>query len=284
VNQALQKLRAGFEREASTRGFALYRLLLVAVVFFYTTKASQFHPGYVEAPPLRQLMGLLMMVSAWLAWLGFQTRVATAVLAFSWGFLHLKWGMSERPGQLMEDAHMLQALVVLALSPCGRSLSLDRWLAVRRAEKHGQAIPPEMGPVWPAGLMIISLSCMYTWIFLGLATPTWFSGFAVEQIWLSQWASSDAFARHPELAHFICLAIAWIVLALTLVLAVGLLLPRFRVYMIALGVGLQLCIWPVVGMWPLTLTMLLVYAAIIPPEAVHRFFEVSFDLRGEDEL
>ena len=42
--------------------------------------------------------------------------------------------------------------VLLAMTPCGRSWSVDRWWAVRRAERGGRAPPPERGHLFAQGL------------------------------------------------------------------------------------------------------------------------------------
>ena len=55
-------VRSKLEARGSTRGFALLRILLIAVLFYETTKGTQIHPGYFDAPFLAQVLLTVMLL------------------------------------------------------------------------------------------------------------------------------------------------------------------------------------------------------------------------------
>ncbi len=264
-----------FDGRGSTRGFAVARLLIIATLFWYVTGLSAYHPTLVDVPVLRRAIAVLLMVATWFAWIGYRTRAATVVIALCWGALHLYWGTSNSALNNTRDAQLLQALIVLALSPCGRSLSVDRWLALRRAARRGRPPPPERGPLWTRWLMIASLSSLYAWTAVELATSEWLSGLTIERFWVGRWGSSDTLAMAPSLIHALSVAFAWQLLTLLVVVALCLWVPRWRWYAVTLGVLLHLLTWPFFGAWPLTVTLLACYPMILPVDWVHDFIDAQ---------
>ncbi len=268
-------INAVFDEQGSTRALAITRLLVIGVLFWYVTSGSAFHPAHVDVPVARRGVAALLMVASWFAWVGYQTRAATVVIAISWGLLHLYWGTSSGTFATTRDAQLLQALVVLAIAPCGRSLSVDRWLAVRRAQRLQRPPPSERGPLWSRWLMIASLSSFYAWTAVELATSEWLSGFTIERFWVGRWGSSDTLAMAPELIHALSVALAWQVLTLLVVVALCLWVPRWRWYALTLGVILHLLTWPFFGAWPLTVTLLACYPMLVPTDWAHEFIDAQ---------
>lgn len=270
------RLRAALDEQGSTRAFAVFRLLLLGTVFWYVMDVKGVHPAHVDAPTLRRVVAVVLLLSTWSAWVGFKTRLSTALVALCWGLLQLRWGVSSTALHVTRDAQLLQALVVLALSPSGRSLSLDAWLAARRARRHGRAPPPERGPQWTRWLMVTSLSILYVTAAAELADAAWLSGHTIDRFWLGRWGSSDTLARAPALLHALSVSLAWTIVALLVVVGVGLWVPRWRGVVLALGIGLHLLTWPLFGAWPMTASILACYAAITPPAWVHDWLDTVF--------
>jgi Vitamin K-dependent gamma-carboxylase len=70
-------------------------------------------------------------------------------------------------------AYLLIVLAALAITPCGREISLDSWLRARRG------LPPldESGPAWPLWLLRFEASAVYGASGLSkLLDPDWFGG------------------------------------------------------------------------------------------------------------
>ena len=270
MSKAWERFAASFEREAPTHVFALFRLLFVASLLMYTT--TLFHGRYVPEPRHRQLVSWLMMFASWTSFIGLATRLSTTIFAFAWGYLYLRWGVEARPEFAMQDAFVLQGLCILALSPAGRSLSVDRWWTVRRGGAQ-----PQIGPVWTQGLGVACLSIMYAFVAVDMMGADWLGGFELEHLLVARLGSSDALAAAPGIHHAVAVAVSWVMLLVVAGLSVGLWVPRWRWRVVGVGVALHLSVWIFVGGWPHTLTVLCMYATVLPPKAVADFVETVLD-------
>ena len=56
---------------------------------------------------------------------------------------------------------LLLATAILAMTPCGDSYSVDRWRAVRAAEREGRAAPEERGDLWATRLLMVLITIVY---------------------------------------------------------------------------------------------------------------------------
>lgn len=258
------------DERASTRGLAVGRLMLMGVVFFRTMD-----PLYMGnlGDPWARVASVLLTLSALSAFIGYRTRLSLVLVLSSFYYLHIYHGMFLGDAPLKRGIQLGQALFGLALSPCGRSLSVDRWLAVRRARASGRTPPLEEGPRWTVWLFATSLSVMYFWAAVDKVDPGWLTGQRVDRLFLVALGSSDTEALYPGLVKALAVSSAWFVLIAEFVLAVGLLVPRWRPYMVIPGIGLHLGIWMLIGVWPFTITCISNYAIIASPSAVHRFFD-----------
>ncbi|MCA9718939.1 MAG: HTTM domain-containing protein [Myxococcales bacterium] len=258
------------ELRGSTRGLAVTRIMLTGVVLYRAL--SPIHPADVVAPQAK-LLALVVLIAGVFAFVGYRTRLFTALVAAAYFVLHIKYGFIDGAYMLSRGVQLSQALIVLALTPSGRSLSVDRWLAVRRARRQGVSPPPEDGPLWGVWPLAIMLSCMYFWAGYDKLDAAWFAGERIDRLWISSYGSSDAFARYPGLLRLGSIVSAYAVTGLELLLAVGLLIPRLRPYAPIPGLLLHLSIWLLLGVWPFTITCIACYPAIASPGAVHRFFD-----------
>jgi hypothetical protein len=256
---------------ASTRGLAVARLMLMGVLFFRTME-----PLYMGnlGDPWARLATLLLVLSACSAFVGYRTRISLVVVLLSFYYLHVYHGMFLGEARLKRGIQLGQVLFGLALSPCGRSLSVDRWLAVRSARAEGREPPPEEGPRWTVWIFAISLSAMYFWAGVDKVDPGWLTGQRVDRLFLLAVGSSDTEALYPGLVKALAVSSAWFVVLAEFVLALGLLVPRWRPYMVIPGLALHLGIWMLIGVWPFTISCISNYAVIASPALIHRFFDL----------
>jgi len=170
------------------------------------------------------------------------------------------------------DKINIMLTLYLAVGPSGAALSVDRFLAARRA-KGPAAAPASVGANFALRLIQVHMCIIY--YFAGISKflgPVWWSGKAT---WLLfgnlEYQAIDMtwLAWHPWvvelLSHFTALwelsfcALIWVRLLRPLVLAGAVVLH--------VGIGATM------GLWTFSLIMLVGCASFLPPEGVRRFME-----------
>ena len=164
---------------------------------------------------------------------------------------------------------LVMATLFIALTPCGRSYSLDRWLALRRALKSG--LPPlsEIGNLWGLRLITVQLSMVYFWTAYEKLYWGFLSGARMELLAYNYYAGFD-YASLPWFSAF-CFVIANTTVILEFLLSFGLYIPKFRKYLMPAGIVLHVLFYILLPIRTFTLTMILLYLAFIPTASVHRF-------------
>lgn len=94
------------------------------------------------------------MLAALLAAAGVLTRVSSIALALGYVSLHCRNPLILHGGDLV----LRISLMYLALSPCGKAVSLDRLIALRRGRASD---PPEPVSLWPQRLMQVQIAVIY---------------------------------------------------------------------------------------------------------------------------
>ena len=203
-----------------------------------------------------------MTVLFWFT-IGLWTRVSSilsvvVVISFAHRVPEALFGLDKLIGML---------ILYLAIGPSGRALSVDSWLARRRA-KDRQPVPPSIAANFALRLIQIHMCIVY--FFAGaskLQGTAWWTGQAMWIVFGNlEYQSVDMTwtAWHPWaielLSHFtlffelsFCVLI-WVPLLRPLVLVAALLLH--------LGIGATM------GLWTFSLVMLIGCAAFLPPAAV----------------
>jgi uncharacterized membrane protein YphA (DoxX/SURF4 family) len=159
--------------------------------------------------------------------------------------------------------------VLLVFTPCGRSFSVDRWLALRRAAARGGEAPPEWGPLWGLRLLAMQISAIYVWAtYDKVTTPAFLTGERMQHVLLERYWRSDPapFAGFEAL----CLALAIGTVIMEGALAVGLWIPRVRGPLAAVGVVFHGILYIVLPVGPFSATMAALYLAFFDPDTVHR--------------
>ncbi len=196
--------------------------------------------------------------------IGLSTRVS-AILAF---VVVISFANRVSEALLGLDKISIMLTFYLAVGPSGSALSVDRWLAARRAKGPAPRPEPSVGANFAIRLIQIHMCIVY--YFAGaskLLGPAWWKGSATWMLFANlEYQSLDMtwLAWHPWavelLTHFTVLwelsfcALIWVRLLRPLVLACALILH--------LGIAAT------VGIWTFSLIMLVGCASFLPAEGV----------------
>jgi hypothetical protein len=255
------------EREASTRALGLMRL--GTALLLWARFGREMMPMR-DLSPDRVALSLAFFVATSGAALGLFTRASMLALALVMGVMVIGYGGY---GDVDDWAHhhtTLHMLAVwwLALSPCGRSFSLDRWWAQRRADAAGAPWPLERGPVWATGLIASLLVTVYWWSVVDKLDNHFLNGVQLQQI-----AMEYYFGAQPPVGPLwsaLWPTMAWAVVLLEIVLPLGLLWPRARSAAAVVGVLMHAGFYVLLPVQTFTLQMILLYLAFFDPDDVHR--------------
>lgn len=196
---------------------------------------------------------------------GLWTRL-TSILSFVVviSFVH-------RAPEAMFGLDQINAMLTLylAIGPSGRALSLDRWLASRRAGAHTHVSPaPSVGA--NLALRLINVHMCVIYLFAGISKlqgEAWWTGEAMWQAFANmeyQTADMTWLAWHPWLLNFLThLCVIWEVSFCFLIWK-----PRLRPLMLAGAVALHAGIGYCLGMWTFAIIMLVGCASFLPPGPV----------------
>ncbi|MEZ4236296.1 MAG: HTTM domain-containing protein [Myxococcota bacterium] len=263
-----RQLTALARAEGSTRPVALVRIGLALLL--WSRFADELQPFTALGPAWLALGAAFYGATTWML-LGYRARLATAATAVVVWIMVFAVG---RSGAMFSWTHhhttlLAYAVALLALTPCGGSLSLDRWLAVRAAERAGTAPPPERGPLWAVPLLGVLLSTVYFWGAIDKCTVGFLSGARLELIWMDVYAGSDFVPTGPVHLAFAAASIA--VTALEFVLAFGLWVGRWQRWLVPVGLATHAAFYLLLPqVYTFSCTMALLYLAFLDPGAVSR--------------
>jgi hypothetical protein len=251
----------------STRPVALIRIGLAVIL--WTTWGGAFLLYKRFPSPEGLLVAFLFFLSTTLMVVGYWSRLATLLAGLSCLYIYYGLGHGDEPGFIHHHtALMTFATCLLALTPCGGSLSIDRWLAVRRAARAGQPPPPEQGDLWAVKLLCLLVSMVYLGAAISKSHVGWLSGDRFEMLATHYYLGSD-FADHWLLERGLQLLTIYIV-ALEWCLTFGLWSRRARPWLIPQGILLHWGLYVLLPVATFSLTMVLLYLAFLSPSAVHR--------------
>lgn len=256
-------------RPGSTRSVALIRIGLALVL--WTTWGDDM-VLFRSLAPASMAVALAFFVSTTLMAVGFWARLSTLIAGLSCWLIYD--GGLIGAGTAFRHHHtalMTVAALLLALTPCGRSLSVDRWLALRRARRRGVPAPPELGDLWALRLLGVAASAVYLGAVVSKLTPGWLSGDRFEMLLLHYYLGSDS-ALPWWLARGLQLMTLYVV-ALEASLCLGLWWAPARRWLLPQGILMHWMFYVLLPVASFSLTMVLLYLAFVPPEAVHRACE-----------
>lgn len=252
--------------EGSSRSSALLRIGLA--MLFWSRWADELLL-YKDQSPLGLFLAANFFVATALFLVGFHSRMAAA-WAGSVGLLmyyYFGFELGREPWTHHHTYLLAVAALLVALTPCDRSYSLDRYLAVMKAERGRLPPPAERGNLWGLRLIVVQLSVLYFFAAFDKSSYAFLSGARLEQIFLWLYAGSD-YPRVPGLA-WLATIVSVAVVALEYGLALGLPFRRARRYLVLPGLAFHAIIYVTLPVYTFSATMALLYLAYFDADAVH---------------
>lgn len=256
-----------FTAQASTRGVGLLRFLWPLLLW---TRVAREWLLFKSLEPWRFAVALLFFAATTAMCVGLWSRWSTALTGLIGAFFF--YGMGQNMGVEPYTHHHTYLLfmlpLLLALTPCGHSFSVDRWLALKRAKAAGQPPPAELGPDWGRSLIVIQTAAIYA--FATWAKLEWghLSGERMEHYAMHLYLGSD----YPTWPGFHGLMVLLSVCAISIegVLAVGLFVKRWHRWVLPLGLLLHAVIYITLPVGTFSLSMAALYIVVLDPKVLHQ--------------
>ena len=256
-------------RHGSTRSAGILRIALTSLAM--AKWAQDITVDRILAPAWLVVFGVVMLLALFFTLFGYKTRWASAVLgvcALIVGFGLNSWAGWQQANFSHHEACLAVCLALLALTPSGGSYSVDRWLAVRRAQEAGEPVPPEAGPMWAWPLLGVALSCVYFYGAVIKCHWGWFNGDRLEQVVMYKFLGSEL--PRDLWFHAALWVSAWGTVVLEFGLALGLWFRRFRWPLVVAGTLFHLAIYGTMLVYTFSLNMIFMYLVYFDVDAVHR--------------
>jgi hypothetical protein len=251
--------------EGSTRSCALIRMLLVAVIWARWAEELMLYKQMGEKGPL---LCVSFFLSTTLMFFGVATRVTTlwTAVVLLCMYYYFGFALGREPWTHHHTYLLSFATLLCALTPCDRSYSVDRWLALRRAERAGEPPPPERGNLWALRLIAIQLSVIYFYAALSKTTLGFLSGARMEHYFLFYLFGEKL--PNSRLFHLVMQLTAWATVLLEYAL-VFMPLAKVRRYLAIPGLLFHGVLYVLLPVETYTATMAVLYLAYFDPDAVH---------------
>ncbi len=249
----------------STRAVGLLRIALALIIWVRYAKevAPYFSSEWWALPVAAVFFGFttLMLLGVW-------TRISVAVVALMLIVFYFVIGIGGiRPIWYGHHAYLLMAATcLLALTPCGRSYSWDRYAAIRR----GQA-PPEIGPLWAQNLMVLQMASLYFWTAYDKTGWHFLSGQRLEAIFM--WAHTGRPFEIVLEIPYLPMAAAVIVVVVEYFLAAAILIRRLHWIAVPMGLALHGAFYVILPVSTYSISMMVLYLMVLSPDVVHRFID-----------
>ncbi len=278
--EAQGRVRAVLDRlthlEGSTRTAALIRIGIMPIVWWRYGKHHMFFNSLQPADDfsLRAFMAIALMIFGFLLWIGLFTRVAAPVVAVMMTVWHFHYGHHEGIRDAFMAVNYWAPIVGLVFTDCGKSFSVDRWLAIRRAQREGKPLPEERGSVWGLQLIAFQVSMMYFFGAVDKSDWQWLAGERMERYWMYFYGTSD----YPEVwgFHLVMVLGAVGTVIFEYALAVGLWFDKTRKWLIAPGIAMHWGMYVCLPAFQISFQMILCYLAFLPPDRAHGMMETMF--------
>ncbi len=200
--------------------------------------------------------------------LGIATRV-TSVLSF---LITISYSQRVPIANFGFDQILGMLCLYLSLGPSGAAVSVDAWLRRWWLRRRGiEAVPQKFASARMSMRLIqLHLCAIYFWAgFAKLKGPSWWTGEAMWRVLANQeYQTMDLtwMAWVPWLPYLIAhITIVWEVFFIVLIWN-----PRFRPFMLLMGLGMHAGIGAFLGMWTFGLIMAFAYLAFSDPDIWRR--------------
>ncbi len=268
----------GLDYEGSTRSAAIIRIglgLLLWGRFANDLLPFRFPLG------LETLYCLAFYALTTLMIVGLWARLATFLTGL-WGlctYYYIGHVFGHEPYTHHHTYWLAIATIYCALTPCGLSFSIDRWLALRRAQKSSSPPPAERGNLFGLRLIVLQLSAMYFWTAYDKTFMGFLSGERLQQIFAYYYVGSQA-GPWLDFALLFTLAAVSITL-LEYALAFGLPFARTRKWLLIPGLLMHCAFYVMLPIATYSATVVLLYLAYFDADRVHRAID---KLTSSDKL
>ncbi len=170
--------------------------------------------------------------------------------------------------------HHIQLLTVstllLSLTPCGNVFSVDRYLAVRRAERGGGEVAATAGPLWGVRLIALQVAAVYFWGAVDKTNLAFLSGARMEHYAMMQYFGAD----YPPNGW-----VPWLIqgfavgsVVLEYVIVPGLFVRRWRLPLVIVGIAFHAGIYFLLPVKTFSVTICLLYLAFFEADEVAAVF------------
>lgn len=271
INNTLDRKIVNFE--GSTRAIALIRIGLVFLI--WTRYASEMLPFQRLSPvPFQIFTGISLFISTLLMLFGFFTRISTGWTAANLIWIYYYAGIVIKGGngfQFHYTYSLMAFTVLISLTPCGKSLSIDRYLELKKADKNNLPIPTENGKLWATRLIGLQISSMYFWSGIDKCYWGYLSGARMEHYFVYFYTSSN----YPDFQFFseIMLILSIATVVIEFVLCFLLWFEKFQKFIIPMAILFHLIIYYTLSVKIYSLTMCLMFLIFINPDKVHNFID-----------
>ena len=249
----------------STQVVALLRMGLVCLIWSrYALELTPFQYPYRGGTAAGLYISLPFFVSTSLLFIGLFTRFASVAVALCSLYIYYYMGYElDVEPYTHHHTYVLTILSVLfVFLPAGRSLSLDRWLAVRKARRRGQELPSEDGPLWALRLISFQVSMIYLWSAFDKTNAAFLSGERMQHYYMYLYFGSDL----PPIPYFELLMQVSAVSAVLLeyALAFTLWIPKLRLPSVVIAVFFHASLYYMLPVNTYTLSMCLCFFTFFP--------------------
>lgn len=257
--------------EGSTRPLALMRIFLVANLW---ARWGDERVLFRDLNPEPMLASTIFFLSTTAAFFGMFTRVSMAVVALVINYFVYVVGhvYGHEPYTHHHTTLLANACFLLALAPCGRSLSVDRWIELNRAEKQGRAPVHEQANLWAQRLIALQVASIYFWGALDKLNPAFLSGARMSHYLMYYYTGPTDLAQIMSGLKVLMAILAVLTVTLEFALAFGLLMSEYRKWLLVPGLILHGIFYMSLSVFTYTTTMWTLYLAVIEPDEFERVF------------
>jgi hypothetical protein len=259
----------GADAEGSTRPLGLMRIALAVILFARFGNELSLYQGESW---LFVLLGIVFFVLTSMMLVGYKSETACAGVAVALMVMHFVLGkLHGHPGWSSHHIYILVVSVsLLALSPCGRSFSWDRYQALSRASDPS-SVPTECGELWPQRLIALQLAALYFWTAVDKTNWLFLSGERLEHAFT--WAYTGRVLEPLMFSGALLPVLAITVVLIEYFLAFAIFIRRWQAFVLPLGLALHATFYVLLPVSTYSATMMVLYLALLDPNAVHRFID-----------
>ena len=263
----------------STRAAALMRIGLAVIAI---TRFGGEIGFYQAQNPAILLLSAIFFLLVTMMFVGYLSRLACIGTGLSVMCLYTLGAATQTAGWAHHHVYLLgTACFLLALTECGRSYSIDRWraLSAARRARPPQAEPREYGFLWGQRLIALQLSAMYFWTAIDKTDQAFLSGQRLEQtfVWVYSGRALELVLAYPALIALLSV----IVVIVEYILAVAILVPRWRIWALPMGLALHAGFYLMLPVHTYSATVMVLYLALLDPARVHNVID---RIQGHDRV